>query len=242
MGVADELTKLVALRDSGVITPEEFDQQRANLLASTAPIAPPPPTAPTVSWGPMSQASSGMLCSRCHKPLSTAWLGKCNHCGAAYAEFPPMASGVSIVPVPGSAYRRAQGWTLRKKLAVLGVGIVGLAIVAGYGGNRSGNTGAAATTRPASTQAPVAKNLVGTFVEWVPVDEANGYAHFTIKNNGTTTVTAECTVSVSNDFGNFGFDSLVGEQIAPGETISGRMAISVSEGSFLINEGEVKDC
>jgi signal transduction histidine kinase len=31
---ADELTKLAALRDSGVITPAEFDQQKAKLLAA----------------------------------------------------------------------------------------------------------------------------------------------------------------------------------------------------------------
>src|SRR6478609_5889960 len=32
---ADELQKLAGLRDSGVITPEEFDAQKAKLLAST---------------------------------------------------------------------------------------------------------------------------------------------------------------------------------------------------------------
>lgn len=33
VSVADELAKLAALRDQGVLTPEEFDQQKANLLA-----------------------------------------------------------------------------------------------------------------------------------------------------------------------------------------------------------------
>lgn len=84
--------------------------------------------------------------------------------------------------------------------------------------------------------------LVGTFISWEPVDDARGYANFTVTNNGTTTATAECSVSVSNDFGNFGFDKLVGETVPAGETISLRMALDVGEGSALINEGEVTDC
>jgi hypothetical protein len=63
-----------------------------------------------------------------------------------------------------------------------------------------------------------------------------------VTNNGSTTATAECTVRVSNDFGNFGFDFMVGEEVPPGETISGRMALSVGGGSFLIDDGEVTDC
>jgi hypothetical protein len=85
-------------------------------------------------------------------------------------------------------------------------------------------------------------NCRGTFLTWEPVDDARGYAYFTVTNNGSTTATATCTVTVRNDFGNFGFDILVGETIAPGQTINGKMAISVGEGSFLINQGEVTDC
>ncbi len=44
---------------------------------------------------------------------------------------------------------------------------------------------------------------------------------------------AECTVKVSNDFGNFGFDYMAGEELAPRETMSGRMALDVGEGSAL---------
>ena len=33
ISVADELAKLAALRDQGVLTPEEFDQQKANMLS-----------------------------------------------------------------------------------------------------------------------------------------------------------------------------------------------------------------
>ena len=32
---------------------------------------------------------SGRLCGRCAKPLSPAW-SRCQHCGAAFAEFPPV--------------------------------------------------------------------------------------------------------------------------------------------------------
>ena len=96
---------------------------------------------------------------------------------------------------------------------------------------------------PQVTDPPAATNhLVGTFIKWEPVDEANGYAYISIKNNGSSTATAECTVRVSNDFGNFGFDFMVGEDIPAGETWTGRMALSVGEGSLLINKGIVEDC
>jgi predicted amidophosphoribosyltransferase len=80
MSVADELTKLVALRDSGALSQEEFDQQRAILLATPAVVS-------AASWGPTSQAGPGMACGRCQKPLSPAWRGKCNHCGAPTPSF-----------------------------------------------------------------------------------------------------------------------------------------------------------
>jgi hypothetical protein len=125
--------------------------------------------------------------------------------------------------------------------------IVALLIIGGLyygvvgGGRGSGGPSAGSTLAPTAQPSP-AKELVGTFIRWEPVDEANGYAYIEVKNNGTTTATAECTVRVGNDFGNFGFDFMVGEEIPPGETFSGRMALSVGEGSFLINEGEVTDC
>ena len=85
-------------------------------------------------------------------------------------------------------------------------------------------------------------HLTGEFIRWEPVDDARGYAYFSITNHGTSAEVAECTIEVSNDFGNFGFDILVGENVPAGETISGRIPIDVSEGSFLINHGEVTDC
>lgn len=76
---ADALTKLVALRDAGHITEEEFQQQRAILFPKAA--------------GPgltvHNQAMPDHQCGRCHRPLSPAWVGKCSHCGATYAMYPP---------------------------------------------------------------------------------------------------------------------------------------------------------
>lgn len=51
--------------------------------------APAIPSAP-VAWA-TSEAATGSLCGRCGKHLSPAWVGKCQHCGARYAEFPPVA-------------------------------------------------------------------------------------------------------------------------------------------------------
>ncbi len=34
-GTADELTKLVRLRDAGALTPEEYDREKARILAGS---------------------------------------------------------------------------------------------------------------------------------------------------------------------------------------------------------------
>lgn len=47
VGVADEITKLTALRDSGALTEEEFQRQRAALLQ---PAAKPPSKAPSTGF------------------------------------------------------------------------------------------------------------------------------------------------------------------------------------------------
>lgn len=86
------------------------------------------------------------------------------------------------------------------------------------------------------------QSLTGEFLRWEPVDDSRGYAYFTITNHGSTPATAKCTIRVSNDFGDFGFDFLVGEDVRPGQTINRKIPISVGKGSFLINEGEVSDC
>lgn len=76
-GAADQLARLQAARDGGLLTPEQYQAQAASLAMST--IGPPTNTA-----GP------NMKCGRCGKPLSPAWVGKCLHCKASYAEFPPV--------------------------------------------------------------------------------------------------------------------------------------------------------
>ncbi len=104
---------------------------------------------------------------------------------------------------------------------------------------RAGLTGRAGV---ADLQPAAAKNLTGTFDHWEPVDDGHGHAYFAVTNNGSAAATAECTVQVRDDFGDFGFDSLVGETVEPGKTITGRMALSVGKGSFLINSGSVTNC
>jgi hypothetical protein len=47
-----------------------------------------------------------MACGRCGKPLSPVWRGKCNHCGAAYSDFPPVerAAGTeALIPTASAA-------------------------------------------------------------------------------------------------------------------------------------------
>ena len=79
IGLADEVAKLAALRDTGTITEDEFQRQRALLL--------PPP----VYVDPRTmQVPPGMLCGKCGKPLSPVWKGKCEHCKATYADYSPV--------------------------------------------------------------------------------------------------------------------------------------------------------
>jgi hypothetical protein len=103
------------------------------------------------------------------------------------------------------------------------------------------DTGGGSGPEPTPKPTP-AKHLSGKFIRWEPVDDAHGYAYFSVTNHGNKVAVAECTISVENDFGNFGFDYLVGERIKPGKTLRGRVPLDVGEGSFSINRGEVKDC
>jgi hypothetical protein len=119
--------------------------------------------------------------------------------------------------------------------------LVAVVVVAYLAVGRGNSGGSDSATPPPAAPAAVS-HLTGTFLRWEPVDEQNGYAYFSITNTGTSTETATCTISVENDFGDFGFDILVGEPVGPGETISGNIPISVGEGSFLINKGEVTNC
>lgn len=84
--------------------------------------------------------------------------------------------------------------------------------------------------------------LVGEFVRWEAVDDARGWAFFTVTNEGGSPAEATCSVSVFNDFGNFGVNIMSGERVGAGATISRRIAIDVDEGAFSVDEGEVTDC
>jgi putative oligomerization/nucleic acid binding protein len=165
MSVADELTKLVQLRDSGALTQEEFDQQRAILLA-------PPAVTPTVSWGPTSQAGPGMSCGRCGKPLSPARRGKCNHCGGAYADFPPRAPGTgepAAAPSSGTA-KPASGSRLK---GCLGVVVIGVLVLIAYG----------AVNRPAGrSPSPGSTPAAGDAAADIPAEPA--FAPVDLKGNG----------------------------------------------------------
>ena len=74
--VSGEVASLAAWRDAGSIGAEDFERQKAALLGSVQ--------APD-------QAPPNHRCGRCGKSLSPAWRAKCKHCGALYADFPPVA-------------------------------------------------------------------------------------------------------------------------------------------------------
>jgi hypothetical protein len=127
------------------------------------------------------------------------------------------------------------------RILIVCIGVVLALTACDGGGNEGGGDGGGGDGGNGGNGAEE-KNLTGTFIRWEPVDDARGYAYFSVTNHGSTEALAECTIKVSNDFGNFGFDYLVGEPVGPGETINGRVALDVGEGSFLINEGEVTNC
>jgi hypothetical protein len=119
------------------------------------------------------------------------------------------------------------------------LGLVALVVIIWFVFFRGGD---ADSSSERSAPAETNTNITGRFISWEPVDDARGYASFSVTNHGSAAAEATCTVRVSNDFGNFGFDYMVGETIGAGDTRNFRMALNVDEGSFLINEGEVTDC
>jgi hypothetical protein len=74
--ISEELNRFASLRDSGALSSEEFEAQKARLLALT--VAPPGPR------------PVGSRCGKCGKPVSPAWKTKCNHCGATFQDYPPV--------------------------------------------------------------------------------------------------------------------------------------------------------
>jgi hypothetical protein len=135
----------------------------------------------------------------------------------------------------------------RPKSTITGKGIAGtivllVAIGLGWQTITAGNKGGSGSDSSGGQTKTEAKNLTGSFVNWVPVDDGHGYAYFSVTNNGSESATATCTITVKDDFGDFGFDSLVGELVGAGQTISGKIALSVGKSAALINHGEVNDC
>ena len=187
-------------------------------------------------------------CPRCGAPRQ----GQerfCPRCGLDYWSVPPDSSlsagqaAPATTPPPPQAVpkgrRPVSGGQVFLIILVLG----GIIFVVGRP-RGDGDGGSSRTPTPAADQDEDEpnRNLVGRFIEWEAVDDAHGYAYFEIENTGSSAATAECTIRVSNDFGNFGFDVLVGERVPAGDTISGRIPLDVGEGSFQINKGEVTDC
>ena len=69
-----EIARLDAQRDAGLISSNEYRRQIALHGRKVHD----------------NQAPPGHRCGRCGKPLSPIWRGKCLHCGASYAEYPPV--------------------------------------------------------------------------------------------------------------------------------------------------------
>ena len=136
-------------------------------------------------------------------------------------------------PAASSTPARASG---KRQFQNILIGVLVMAIALGVLGALSGGTSGGSGSSGGGA------HLTGTFLGWEPVDEGHGYARFSITNSGTETATAKCFIRVQDDFGDFGFDGLVGEEVGPGQTITGRIPIGVGTGSFLINHGEVTDC
>jgi hypothetical protein len=146
-------------------------------------------------------------------------------------------------PAPASPVAPAGKATKKTNKAGIGcLAVIGLLVVFAYLGGSKGGSNTSPGGGGAPAAAPASKHLTGAFLSWTAVDDSHGYAFFTVTNSGTATETAECSISVEDDFGDFGFDKLVGEAVGPGKTISGKIPLSVGKGSFLINRGEVTDC
>lgn len=106
ISVADELAKLVALREAGELTAAEFARQRLNLLGSTGP----PPSSATLAPQSPTQPPASM------RETSTS-----------QSATPALLAGLSwLIAAALSGYLAYQQWSLSQTLAALGLGDEGL--------------------------------------------------------------------------------------------------------------------
>lgn len=104
-------------------------------------------------------------------------------------------SGAPTVAGPVSATSAPMG--NRRPNALGCLALIALAVVA-WVAFSAGNSGRSDSSTPPPAAPAEVSHLTGTFLRWEPVDEANGYAYFSITNSGATTEIAECKISVKN--------------------------------------------
>lgn len=133
-----------------------------------------------------------------------------------------------VVPQP-SVFRDTDGKPTTFGYVAVTVGIVLALAAAAYIGSVRSEAGT--------------PNIRPEFVRWEPIDASRGYAYISLVNEGSSAGTAKCVVEVKSDFGDIGFDILVGIDLAPGERWDGRVPLTVSgDGAFLVTLGSVRDC
>lgn len=98
-----------------------------------------------------------------------------------------------------------------------------------------------AAPSPSATPEPTPDaRIEATFIGWDVVDDARGWAFLTVRNDSLEEVTAECTVTVSSEFGDTGTGTMEPETLLPSETVNVRVAVEVGSGSAAIDSGEVR--
>ncbi len=151
---------------------------------------------------------------------------KCPHCAEQVQNAATVCKHCGRdIPPPGPAELAAQ----QKAGQAAGIGcliiiiIVVLIAIFGHGSGSGGSVTGTAT--------------------WLPVDTAHGYALVTLTNSGSEDATATCTVEATTDFGDMGFDSMVGENIPAGQTVTAKFPLTIqNESAFKVTSVTVKDC
>src|SRR5688500_4065331 len=127
---------------------------------------------------------------------------RCRNCGA-----PAPATGTTCLQCGSSLLMPAIQPATASSGSSLATSILGALVLIGG----LGVVGVLAWNAMSGSSEPEPR-LVGEIGEWDAVDDARGYVHFTVTNEGEVAATATCTVSVRNDFGNFGVDVMTGER------------------------------